>query len=114
MNARLVTAVALLSITMGTVPARAQHGGGHGGSGHGGGTGHAVAPVHGGGTFGGGAVGHGVPRLAPAPHVNAPLHTTGGRYYPSLHTTIRFGLTAGYPYYGYAWPYGYGYPFAHP
>ncbi|HWI16769.1 MAG TPA: hypothetical protein VNT81_03445 [Vicinamibacterales bacterium] len=93
MDAKLIAAIAALSMTMATAPARAQHGGG---------------------TLRGGVVGRAVPRLPPALHVSGPLHTAGGRYYPSLHATIRFGLTAGYPYYEYAWPYGYGRPFAHP
>jgi len=118
MNMNHSIAVAVFSSLMiGATPAWAQHGGGHGGGGHGGGShggvgGHAAAPVHSGGARGGVAIGHAVPRSAP--RVRAPLHASGGRYYPSLHTNIGLGLVAGYPYYGYAYPYGYGYPFAHP
>lgn len=110
MNMKLVTAIAVItSMPMSAVPAGAQHGGGHGG-----GAGHAAAPVHGDGIRGAAVVGHAVPRTGPTPHVRAPLHTIGGRYYPSVHTYIGLGLSSGYAYYGYAWPYGYGFPFAHP
>ena len=115
MNSKLITAIAVVSgMTMAAVPARAQHGGGHGGGGHGGGGGRAAAPVHADGRRVGAAVGNAVPRSGPVPRVGAPLHATGGRYYPSLHGNIGFGLSSGYPYYGYVYPYGYGYPFAHP
>lgn len=117
MNMNRITAVALFSsLTIAATPAWAQHGGGHGGGSHGGG-GHAAAPIHAtppvhtGGMQGGSAIGHAVSR--PALRTQAPLHASGARYYPSLHTNIGLGLIAGYPYYGYAYPYRYAHPYAY-
>lgn len=117
MNTRLITAIAAFStVAFAAAPALAQHGGGHGG-GHGG-SGHAAAPVHGGGTHGGTVVGHAVPRTGPAPHVSGPSRIVIAPYHPTIHGS--FGLSYGYPYgygYSYGYPYsydygayGYGYP----
>lgn len=106
--------VVFVGVTAASMPAWAQHGGGHGGGGHSGGGGHAARPVHAGGTRGGGVVGHAVPRRVAPPVVRGrtPLHVTGRRYIAPGHASIGFGL--GYPNYRYAYPYGYGYRSPYP
>ena len=122
--AKLITAIAALTILSLAAPVEAGQHGGDGSSGHGGGSvGHAVPRGAVGGHAGprsGVVAGHAVPRtsIPVRPHI-VPSYRSYGHYYPYYgYPSIGLGFSYGYPGYyghgfGYPWygyrSYGYGY-----